>query len=447
MLSDRFCQLLTAFVDGELSSRQRRHVARLLSRSPEARQLLKQLQADAHLLRRLPQPPLPTDLTEPVLRTIAERRLTPGQRRIAKSSSATQWLRPIASWAVAAAILLILGAASYLYFAASLTKPATTELAQKKPEPGKPAPQPELLGPPIVENDAPPIALHEHPVSKNDPPSAVKMPEVVKRRDERPTPNVPATPQTPAKEEAALTNRLEMFQLESVPDILPVVIKVSDLDREPTRKQLIAELQKDSDFRMELPCQNGTKAFDSVQKAARTLHFTLILEKQAQERIKLKRRTNYVLYLENVTPTELTRFVHQIGAEDRKSAAGKPAEIRIDRLVLTRMTAQHRKELSTLLGIDPTTSHPRATGPLVADSRKPLSDPIEKEAKQGSAGKGGTPRSETAKPTAKAPEHLVLVLPYNPVRPSPGSDEIKRFLEERKPARTGTIRVLIVLRG
>ena len=82
MLPDRYRQLLTAFVDGELSARQRRQVARLLHRSPDARHLLRQLQEDAQQLRALPCPPLSFDLTGEVMRTIAERRLSPGPRRL-----------------------------------------------------------------------------------------------------------------------------------------------------------------------------------------------------------------------------------------------------------------------------------------------------------------------------------------------------------------------------
>ena len=60
MLPDRDRQLLSAFVDGELSSRQRRHVERLLRRSGEARTLLRRLQEDARELRHLPRPRPPS---------------------------------------------------------------------------------------------------------------------------------------------------------------------------------------------------------------------------------------------------------------------------------------------------------------------------------------------------------------------------------------------------
>lgn len=447
MLRDRYRQLVTAFVDGELSSRQRRQVTRLLSRSPEARQLLQQLQADALALRQLPIPVLPADLSGPVLRTIAERRLTPGQRRIAQSYSVTKWMAPLASWAAAAAVLFILGASSYLYFAFSLAPPAKTEFAKQESQPHDVAPQPEQIDSPVVKNDTPQTTSHEQPARTVDGNSADKSAKVVKKRRDDNAPNVPDKAPSQPKEETALTDRLEMFQLDRVPDILPVVIKVSDLDQDSPRKQLNAELSKDSDFRMELPTQNGTKAFERVQKAAQTLHFRLILDKQAQERIKLKWRTNYVLYVENVTPDELIRFVRQIGAEDRKSAAGKPAEQRIDRLVLTRMTAQHRKELSTLLGVDPSITLMRATERSGADPRKPLAELTAHQVEKALAGQGGTPRPKASVPSAKRTESFVLVLPYNPVRPTPGSEEIKLFLEKRKPARAGTIRVLIVLRS
>lgn len=447
MLLDRYRQLLTAYVDGELTNRQRRHVARLLRRSPEARQLLHKLKADAQALRHLPCPALPADLSVPVLRTIVERRLTPGQRRIAKVSSSTSWMGPLASWAVAAAVLLVLGAASYLYFAASLLQPAKTEMAEKVPAPPTPTPESGPLDSAIAREEKPRETPRERSRPKLDRSVAVNPPKIVQRPEDKPKTSAPKNSSTPPKPETALTDRLELFHLDRVPDLLPVIVKVSELEKEPQRKELVAALRKDSNFRVELPCPNGTKAMERVQNAARKLQFDLIIDKPAQERIKLKWRTNYVLYLENVTPEELTHFVRQIGAEDRKSAAKKPAEAQIDRLVLTQMTAQHRKELSTLLGIDPTTTSPAATGLLGTDLRKPLSEATAQQLGTALAGKGGTPRPQAGKPAPKAPKNVALVLAYNPVRPSPGSDDIKRFLDGRKPNRPGTIRVLLVLRS
>lgn len=451
MLRDRYQQLLTAYVDGELSSRQRRHVARLLRRSPEARQLLQQLQADAHSLRQLPKPPLPEDLSNPVLRRIAERRLAPGQRRIVQAAPANMWLGPLASWAAAAAVLFLLGIASYLYFAASLDQPAKVEMSQKQTE------SPHHSPPSTVRQLPTTAAEHESRIVKNGTkttdrkaPKAENGTQLVdsrKHHGDKAKLSAPDKPPTPPKQDTALTERVEMFPLDRVPDLLPAIFQVSDLDRDPTRKQFLAELGKDSDFRIELPCPNGTKALERVEKAARSLHFGLLIDKQAQERIKQKWRTSYALYIEDVTLEELTRFVQQIGVEDRKRATGKPAEAMIDRLVLTRLTGRHRKELGTLLGVDPALVAPTATGPLGADPRKPLSDATARQIGQALAGQGGTPRPKSDKPAAKPLEHTALVLVYNPARSSSGSDEIKHFLESRKPPRAGTLRILLVLRG
>lgn len=447
MLLDRYRRLLTAYVDGELSGRQRRHIARLLRRSPEARHLLEQLQADARVLRQLPRPSLPVDLTNPVLRNISERRLAPGQRRLAKVHSAPAWMGPLASWAAAAAVLFLLGIASYLYFAASLDQAEKMEMARNQEMQLTAQSHPEELAPPLAAADSADSEPDEQPGATIDQSSALKSPKIAKRRGGKPKPNLPNKPPSPAKEETALTERMEMFPLESVPDLLPVIVKVSDLELEASRKQLIAELHKDGEFRLELPCPNSIKAFDRVQKTAQRLNFGFIIDKQAQERIKSKWRGNYFLYVEDVTPEELTRFLRQVGAEDRKSAAGKPTEAQIDRLVLLRMTARHHKELSTILGLDPSAAVASPSGPLGTDPRMPLADATARKVGQALSGLGTTPRPQSGKTGAQPRQHTALVLAHSSVRPSPISDEIKHFLEERKPARKGTLRILLVLRG
>ena len=51
MLSERDLQLLTAFVDGELTRRERKVVLRLLHRSSQARSVLQELQECMKYLR------------------------------------------------------------------------------------------------------------------------------------------------------------------------------------------------------------------------------------------------------------------------------------------------------------------------------------------------------------------------------------------------------------
>jgi len=78
MLSDSRCQLLTAFVDGELDARQRQAVERLVKQSPEARSFLARLEKDSNELKGLPRRKAPDTLPDGVMKTISE--LTPRPR-------------------------------------------------------------------------------------------------------------------------------------------------------------------------------------------------------------------------------------------------------------------------------------------------------------------------------------------------------------------------------
>jgi hypothetical protein len=368
---------------------------------------------------------------------------------VGRVSSATSWAGPLAAWAAAAAILLILGIASYLYFAASQLHSGSTDMTEKTPNPSTTvAESPDFSPTPIARQEKPtPDAQDDKPSAPPERPPVVKSPEVVQRPpDEGKKPSRDPRP-APRNEEPVLTDRLEMFQFSKVSDVLPEVFKLRELDQESVRKNLIAEMRKDSNFRIELPCQNGTRAFQRVQSAAQSMNIGLIIDKEARERLKLQGRTNYVVYLENLSPDEVARFLQQVGSEEAKSAARKPSEVQFDRLVLLRMTPQTHKELSTLLGLDPTETEPSAKGPLGVDLRKPLTETTALQVGQALAGQGSVPRPQAGKAAVKLPEHNALVLAYNPVRPSPGSEEIKRFLNSRKPAKAGTLRVLLVLRS
>ena len=85
MLSEQLRRLLTAYVDGELSHRQRRAVRRALRASEKARDLLVALQQDAECLRRLPRPSLGEDFTRRVVRAVAARPVVRASRRGARS--------------------------------------------------------------------------------------------------------------------------------------------------------------------------------------------------------------------------------------------------------------------------------------------------------------------------------------------------------------------------
>jgi len=110
MLRDRYCQLLTAYVDGVLSRRRRKTVLRLLEKSAEARTILQQLQENAQKLQSLPQHQLSPEFPAQVLGKIAS--LQPVASPVAASGGISSWVGVSA----AAAVLLMVALGSYFFF-------------------------------------------------------------------------------------------------------------------------------------------------------------------------------------------------------------------------------------------------------------------------------------------------------------------------------------------
>ncbi len=449
MLPERYRELLTAYVDGELSARQRRMLQKLLRRSPEARKLLKQMQADSHELRALPPARLEQDLSDSVLTLIAQRQIQPPRPRPAPPPMPMP-LVPAMLWpyvAAAAAILLAVGGASYLFFASSF-EPVSTRGSVAKEE-HKPAPQnnePEPnVGPQTTIGEKPP----EDKTKDTPPPKPEDKPNpptvVVKDKPTAPKPQDDPKPPT-AMDDAITAPSMELFELKKVDVALPVVVKLHQLDQEAKRKGLLDELQKTNSFRLELPCANGTKVFERVQAACKAENIAVLIEQTAQERLKKSQfKTNYVIYLEDMTPEELTRWLQRLANEDTKAETKKQPDPQLEALVLTQMTKQDREQWSKLLGVDPATIQPK--GPLGTDLSKPLSEKTAEQVAAALAGQGGAPRPDASKPGVKAPEQTALVLAYNPVRPNPKAPEVKRWLDKRKPPRPGTLQILLVLRS
>ncbi len=111
MLSEQELELLTAFVDGDMSRRQRKAVLRLLHRSSEARAVLRDLQENVHRLMELPKRKVGEDLAPAILQAIEVRGLKPTLPQPVLRRRVPIWAR----YAVAASILLLgAGLASYL---------------------------------------------------------------------------------------------------------------------------------------------------------------------------------------------------------------------------------------------------------------------------------------------------------------------------------------------
>jgi hypothetical protein len=449
MLSDRFLQLLTAYVDGELNGRQGQAVERLLARSAEARDLLKQLQEDAGLLRSLPRPRLGEDFSPRVLRAIADRRLQPSRRaRLARAPAFPAW----AGFAAAAAVLLVVGLSTYVYFVAA-NKPGPDRpavAAQKDSSPAEPDPDPDPL--PVVQHaDQPPDREIDPDLPAAPPPAPVV--QVPKDQPLGPVPVPPAeTPNKGASSDTELaiqnpTPKMEVF--EKVDLHIALSLSLRDLDQEKARQRLRDRVKKENALRLELACLGNGKGFERLQESLKAQGLKLLIDPVARGRLKNPRlKTDYVLYSDDLTPDELTRVLEHLGQGDKAAEAKKRNDGQFGLVVVNQLTPADHAKLSELLGADPTQlQSPKAIAPLGVDIRKPLSESTAEKVAQAAAGQG-PPKSAPDKPApGKAPERLLLVLAYNPVRSKPGSKEVQQFLAGRKDRRAGAVQVLLFLRG
>jgi hypothetical protein len=446
MLPDRLSQLLTAYIDGEVSARQRKAIQHLLHQSAEARALLGQLQEDARQLRRLPRHRLEADFSGRVLLTISERRLHHGRRPPVSTPRPAfpAWV----SLAVAASVLLMIGVGSYLYFEAA--QQYAEQMAAKKNAEENSPPEKELPA-------GPSTAVAKQP----DQPTALKRPV-----DEPPNPTAnvaqsnpqpPSLPQGPLPEPlrqprgsstlAVPNSRIKELE-EAPPPTVALSLPVRSLDRNESRQRLRKELRPDQGYRLELACLDKAKALDHLQGALKSHGIRLLMDQEAQVRLKNRRlKTDYALYTEGIFVEELAKILEHLGRIDKQAEAKKRGDGQFDQVLILSLTADDRKDLATLLGVDPLHPLPaKPKAPLGVDIRQPISTGTAAQVSQSLAGQG-TPRPEPGKPvTVKLPERLALVVPYAPVRTKPtASKEIKQFLDGRKERQPGTVQMFLVL--
>jgi hypothetical protein len=394
LLPERYRQLLTASVDGELTPRQRRRVERLLARYPEGRQMLEKLQQDALALRHLPARQPPADFSAGVLEEIHRARLRPSRyARLSGPAILPAWT----GVAVAAVVLLVVGLASYFYFALSL--PPRPSVAGVNTAAAESAPKPS----PSTNTDSP------TPAPKNpEPAPSSTRPEGAGPGKPAPAPmSPPASSREPELApdpfEGVYTGSLEpstIVQVEGT--FLPVVFKLNEIAREPVRDQLRAELKKDRAFRLELPCANGTRVLERLQGILHKRHLASLWDPKALQRLREPRIvTSYALFLEDLTSEQLLQLLTSLSAGDGQLSS----------LVLRRLHPSDHKELAALFGHDPT-------------------------ALPSAAGKGGLAASST-----------VLVAPYPATLGHGGTAAMRRHLETRAAPREGTLSLLLVLRS
>jgi hypothetical protein len=438
MLSPQDLELLTAHVDGELTRRQRRHVNRLLDHSGEARELLRRLEADALRLRQLPTLQAPPDFAAAVVDRIVHRQRLPfsrASRQLADSRPFSPWVGLTA----AAAVLLLIGAGSFLLHSDDDTAAEQDRLAQVDKTKRK-TPRREL-----DERSTPEADGHEEGLSPNVP----TPPEVPKDKGAPVTPQTVPQPNNPPKEtttergdRTVLTSPKNDYagKFEQIDLALPTVWKLHELDQGDAGPKLLSELRTGPAFRVELLARDATRGFERLRAALLGHKVQLHFDPAVPPRLKKPLyTTDYAVFVENVLPEDLFGALRDAGVADREAAAKKPGEMRFDGpLVVKNLATIDRKELTTLLGVDPVATRPARPGRQGVDIRQPLPELTASQVANALDGKG-VPRPG---PAPEVTGYVTLLL-GNRSRPP----ELKRFLEGRRPAHPGTVQVFLVVRN
>ena len=318
MLSETALQLLTAYVDGVLSSRQRKMVARLVQKSPEARQILKDLQDQSKQLQQLPQRQLDPAFAGEVVAAIQSQNniLQPTRPALVLRRRMPSWAR----YAVAASLLAVLIGGVWL--------------ANRRPE-----------QPSIAEKPAPKVIPHiDHG------PLAAKIAEgTFGAFASKPVLPDRAGPKL-AFEELAKTQWQEHFVVEMGRQ------RAVHLDVTVTNQRQAAQ-------RLETVLQNKGIRVERDPRVAALLNDR---DKQSP--------TEFVIYAENIRADELAAMLYELGTDER-------ARTSIEGLTVSNLTDDDQKRLGRLLGIsaddlrDPATNPKLPLGTFIPkEEQKPASN-------------------------------------------------------------------------
>lgn len=280
MVPERITQLLTAYVDGELSGRQRKAVSRMLRKSPEARKLYHKIKGDSLILRRLPRKKPSFSLTDTVMGNIKATNLQIPIRPEAMGLPPGPPPLPgktIPAWvvfAVAAAVLLIVGFGSYFYFARGV------EIGH------------DILVEPRSTNPTAPVAC----------------PACGDR-----------TPEDEPKDVFTYPNQ-KVPSFRSAAARVPLVLSMRNSNHPSFLDEVQEELQKDRAFRCDLFCRDTGRAIDHFKRQLARQGIDLKTDPSLPSRLAREPGLSVAVFTEGLLATELADTLKRLGQAEPDTA-------------------------------------------------------------------------------------------------------------------------------
>jgi hypothetical protein len=302
MLPDQATQLLTAFVDRELSQRQRKAVMRLLHKSSEAREMLRQLQENAHKLKQLPRRKIEPSLVDEILRAIAEQQAQPKQPAV--KAARRRWL-PYVAASMAAALLI--GALGIVYWKA-------------------------MEEPNGVPKHAPNVAEGKTPDRKLAPPSP------------KPRPLNPMVTQMVEK---------TFVEFSKQPPVDPALTgNINELQEGPKSWQFAREVNREKAIQLDFTVKSNSNAMDRLKVVLGDRGIRLVTDKSAAKTHDDK-KVQYLVYADDLTSEEVIKITDALGRSFVTSGqknGSRTSPSPYQKVTVTPTAKEEKEKLDKLLG-------------------------------------------------------------------------------------------------
>lgn len=321
MLPDQALQLLTAFVDRELSQRQRKAVMRLLHKSSEAREMLRQLQENAHRLKQLPRRKIEPSLVDEILQAVAEQQAQPKQPVV--KAARRRWL-PFVAASMAAALLI--GALGIVYFKMMDESNGVTK-------------------------ETPNVAKGETPNKK------------------------PALPAPKPRTVDPLVTRMvvETFAEFSKPPVDPALTaNVSELQDDSKSSQFKRMINREKAIELDFTVKSNSSAMLRLKEVLSDRRIKLVTDKSAAKTLDDK-KVQYLVYADNLTSDELIRIMGELGKSFVISKTGTNETRKAspyEKVTVTPTAKEDKEKLDKLLGA------PTDGKPVPKEERKAVVLPV-----------------------------------------------------------------------